>query len=245
MKTCAPNSSFARPSAAHGGGRRRPKAKTPPPPRARAGAVAGGVAGADAYQLYRGLDIGTAKVSRELRRRVPHHLIDIVDPDEPLTLARYLDAAQAPLADVWSRGKLPILAGGSGQYFWALLEGWQVPRVPPDAGLRREMEALAETEGAVAVHARLAALDAEAGRRPDANNPRPGLRALALPREELYRRLDARTDAMFAAGFVDEVRRLRAAGFADCHALRSGVGYKEGSLYLDGAFDYDEAGRRR
>jgi len=239
---------------------------------ALAEAFDGEVVGADAYQLYRGLDIGTAKVSRELRRRVPHHLIDIVDPDEPLTLARYLDAAQAALADVWSRGKLPILAGGSGQYFWALLEGWQVPRVPPDAGLRRELEALAETEGAVAVHARLAALDAEAARRLDANNLRRVVRALEvvlrsgrplaacqtrrpvdadvliiglrLPREELYRRLDDRTDAMFAAGFVDEVRRLRAAGFADCHALRSGVGYKEVSLYLDGAFDYDEAVRR-
>ena len=232
----------------------------------------GEVVGADAYQVYRGLDIGTAKVSRELRRRVPHHLIDIVDPDDPLTLARYLDAAQAALADVWSRGKLPILAGGSGQYFWALLEGWQVPRVPPDAGLRRELEALAETEGAVAVHARLAALDAEAARRLDANNLRRVVRALEvvlrsgrplaacqtrrpvdadvliiglrLPREELYRRLDDRTDAMFAAGFVDEVRRLRAAGFAACHALRSGVGYKEVSLYLDGAIDYAEAVRR-
>jgi len=102
-----------------------------------AAALDGEVLGADAYQVYRGLDIGTAKVDAATRRRVPHHLIDIADPDEPLTLARYLDAAQAALAGVWSGARLPILAGGSGQYVWALIEGWQVPRVPPDAALRR------------------------------------------------------------------------------------------------------------
>ena len=73
---------------------------------------------------------------------MPHHLIDVADPEEQLTLARYLDSAHAALDDVWARGKLPVLAGGSGQYVWALLEGWQVPRVAPDLALRAELEAL-------------------------------------------------------------------------------------------------------
>ena len=101
----------------------------------------------DAYQVYRGMGIGTAKVSLEQRTRVPHHLIDIVDPDDHLTLARYLDYANAVLEDVWQRDKLPVLAGGSGQYVWALIEGWQPPRVAPDPEFRRELEVEAERVG--------------------------------------------------------------------------------------------------
>ena len=106
----------------------------------------GEIVNADAYQLYRGLDIGTAKVSAETRQRLPHHLIDVTRSDRPLALARYLDLALAALDDVWSRDKLPILVGGNGRYVWALLEGWQVPRVPPDLALRAELEALGAAE---------------------------------------------------------------------------------------------------
>src|SRR3989337_381962 len=105
------------------------------------------------------MDMGTAKVPAEVRGRVAHHLIDIAEPSEPLSLARFLDAAHEALDEVWGRGRLPVLAGGSGQYVWALIEGWQVPRVEPDAALRRELEALAAAEGPAALHARLAALD--------------------------------------------------------------------------------------
>ncbi|HLF72397.1 MAG TPA: tRNA dimethylallyltransferase, partial [Dehalococcoidia bacterium] len=157
---------------------------------------------------------------------------------------------------------------GSGQYVWAVLEGWQPPRVPPDAALRAELDALDAAE----LHARLAALDPDAAGRLDPNNPRRLVRALEvvmrtgktlaacqarrpvgadvlvlglrLPREELYARLDARTEAMFAAGFVDEVRRLRDDGYGEAFAVRSGVGYKEVSAYLDGEYDLDEAVRR-
>ncbi len=239
---------------------------------ALAEALGGEVVSADAYQVYRGLDIGTAKVGPEQRARVPHHLIDITDPEEPLTLARFLDAAQAALDDVWSRDKLPILAGGSGQYVWALLEGWQVPRVAPNLALRAGLEALAADEGASALLQRLAELDPEAAARLDPDNTRRIIRAievvsgtgrtlaacqtrrpidadvlmlgLRLTREELYARLDARTDAMFAAGFVDEVRRLRAEGRGETQPVRGGVGYKEVSAYLDGDYDFDEAVRR-
>jgi tRNA dimethylallyltransferase len=232
-------------------------------------ALEGEVISVDAYQVYRGLDIGTAKASVEQRARVPHHLIDIADPARPMTLARWLDLAQAALADIWSRGRLPILAGGSGQYVWALLEGWQVPRVAPDPALRAELETLAAEGGAPALLERLRGLDPDAARRIDGSNPRRLVRAievvqregrplaacqarspvaadvlvlgLRLPREELYPRLDARTDAMYAAGFVDEVRRLRGEDKGETAAVRAGVGYREASEYLDGKIDLPEA----
>ena len=165
-----------------------------------------------------------------------------------------------------------MLAGGSGQYVTALLEGWQPPRVPPDEALRAEFEALAAAEGPEAVHARLAALDPAGAATLDPQNLRrvsralevvhasaarwpPALRAhqltptcfiigLQLDREALYQRLDTRTDAMYAAGFIDEVQRLRDAGLGDTSPVRGGVGYKEASLYLDGAIDLEEAVRR-
>ena len=239
---------------------------------ALAEALDGEVVNADAYQVYRGLDIGTAKVSAAVRARVPHHLIDITDPPTPMTLALFLEAAQAALEDIWGRKKLPVLAGGSGQYVWALLEGWQVPRVEPDPALRAELEALAADGGAAALRARLAALDPEAAASIDAENKRRVIRAievvsstgrplaacqtrvpidadvlvlgLRLSREALYDRLDARTDSMYAAGFVQEVERLRALGYADTPAVRGGVGYKEVSAYLDGYYDLAEAVRR-
>jgi len=239
---------------------------------ALADALDGEVVSADAYQVYRGLDIGTAKTNPELRARVPHHLLDIVDPDDQLTLARFLDAAHAALEDVWARGKLPVLAGGSGQYVWALLEGWNVPRVPPDEALRAELETLVAREGNAALVARLTAVDPEAASRLDAANPRRLIRAievvlregrplaecqtrspidadvlvlgLRLPRDELHARLDARTDAMYAAGFLDEVRHLRETGHGGTPAVRGAVGYKEASKHLDGEFDLDEAVRR-
>jgi len=235
-------------------------------------AVGGEVLSIDAYQAYRGMDIGTAKVPAELRARVPHHLIDIAEPSDALSLARFLDAAHEALEDVWARGRLPVLAGGSGQYVWALIEGWQVPRVEPDASLRAELEALARDEGVGALVRRLAELDPEAAGRLDPANPRRLIRAIEVvsstgrslaacqtrvpidadvmvlglrcDRETLYARLDARTDAMFEAGFVEEVRRLRDEGFGESQPVRGGVGYKEVSAYLDGETDLEEAVRR-
>ncbi|HWO74036.1 MAG TPA: tRNA (adenosine(37)-N6)-dimethylallyltransferase MiaA [Dehalococcoidia bacterium] len=235
-------------------------------------ALGGEVVNADAYQVYRGLDIGTAKPGPDMRARVRHHLFDIIDPGDQLTLGRYLDLAHGALEDIWSRGKLAVLCGGSGQYVWALLEGWQVPRVPPDAALRAELEAVAAREGVAALRDRLARSDPDAAARLDPGNARRLVRAievvertgrslaacqsrspidaevlvlgLRLPRAELYQRLDRRTDAMYAAGFVEEVASLRASGYAEAAPVRSGVGYKEASLYLDGAISLDEAVRR-
>jgi tRNA dimethylallyltransferase len=235
-------------------------------------ALGGEVVSTDAYQVYRGLDIGTAKAGPGLRGRAPHHLLDITEPSRPITLALFLEAATEALEDIWSRGRLPVLAGGSGQYVWALLEGWQVPRVEPNPALRAELEALVANGGPEALRARLAALDPAAAETIDVANSRRVIRAievisstgrtlaacqtrrpigadalvigLRLPREQLYERLDARTDAMYASGLIAEVEALRMAGYGDTSAVRGGVGYKEVSAYLDGEYDLEEAIRR-
>jgi tRNA dimethylallyltransferase len=232
-------------------------------------AFEGEIIGADSRQLYRWMDIGTAKPTPEQRARIPHRLVDVAAPDEEFGLARYLDLAQAALDDVWSRGRQPFLVGGTGQYVWALLEGWQVPRVGPDWDLRRELEERAHREGPDALHAEVAALDPEAARRLDPRNVRRVVRALEvirrtgrplsacqirrppefswlvlgldLPSEELYRRIDARVDAMMEAGFVDEVRGLLARGYGPALPSMSGIGYRQVCQYLAGELSLAEA----
>ncbi len=229
----------------------------------------GEVVGADSRQVYRGMDVGTAKPAAEQRALVRHWLVDIAEPDEEFSLGRYLDLAQGALADIWSRGKVPVLAGGTGQYVWALLENWQVPRVPPDWSLRRQLEERAEREGTETLVAELAALAPAAAGRIDARNVRRLVRALEvvrrtgqplsacrtrqppdfrwaaiglhLPTEELYRRIDARVDAMVAAGLMEEVRRLLAKGYRPSLPAMSGIGYRQVCQYIAGELTLDEA----
>lgn len=231
--------------------------------------LGGELVNADSRQVYRGMDIGTAKPSSEERARVRHWLIDVVAPDEPFSLGRYLDLAHEALADCWWRGVLPILVGGTGQYVWALLEGWKVPRVPPDRRLRAELEALAKREGAQRLADELAKIDPESAARIDPRNVRRLIRALELyrltgrplsawrarepptfawtaiglacERHELYRRIDARVDAMFRAGLVDEVRRLVERGYGCDLPSMASIGYKEVCAYLAGELSPEEA----
>ena len=235
-------------------------------------AFEGEIIGADSRQIYRWMDIGTDKPTAEQRARVPHWLVDVADPDEEFGLARYLDLAQAALGDIWSRGRQPFLVGGTGQYVWALLEGWQVPRVGPDRALRRELEERARREGPQALHAEVAALDPEAARRLDPSNVRRLVRALEvmrrtgrplsacqtrrppdfawlvlgldLPSEELYRRIDARVDAMMDAGLVEEVKGLLARGYRPDLPSMSGIGYRQVCQYLAGELSLEEAAAR-
>jgi len=219
--------------------------------------------------VYQHMDIGTAKPTPSLRLRVHHYLIDVTPPDDPMTLGRYLDLARAALDGTWSRGRLSVLAGGSGQYAWAMLEGWQVPSLPADEAYRAELEEVAEKHGAAVLHARLAEIDPVGAGRLDPMNVRRVVRALELvtrtglplsacqarepldadclilglrlDREELHRRIDARVDAMFSAGFVSEVEGLRARGWGETNAVRGGIGYKEVGAYLDGEISLAEA----
>jgi tRNA dimethylallyltransferase len=232
-------------------------------------AFEGEIIGADSRQVYRWMDIGTAKPTAEQRAQVPHWLVDVADQDEEFGLARYLDLAQAALDDVWSRGRQPFLVGGTGQYVWALLEGWQVPRVGPDWALRRELEERAHRDGPETLHAEVAALDPEAARRLDPRNVRRLVRALEvmrrtgrplsacqtrrppdfpwlalgldLPSEELYRRIDARVDTMMEAGFVEEVRVLLARGYHAELPSMSGIGYRQVCQHLAGELSLEQA----
>ncbi|HJZ47236.1 MAG TPA: tRNA (adenosine(37)-N6)-dimethylallyltransferase MiaA, partial [Roseiflexaceae bacterium] len=121
--------------------------------------LGGEIVSADSRQVYRRMDIGTAKPTADERAAAPHHLIDVVDPDEEFSLARYQDLAIAAIDEIAARGRLPLLVGGTGQYLAALLEGWQIPRVAPRPELRAALERAAEQDGPAALHARLARID--------------------------------------------------------------------------------------
>lgn len=231
--------------------------------------LGGEVVSADSRQVYRGMDIGTARPSAEERGRVRHWLVDVAEPNEPFSLARYVDLANEALRDCWSRGALPLLVGGTGQYVWALLEGWRVPRVPPDRKLRTELEAVAERDGPEALVEELRRVDPESAARIDSRNVRRVIRALevyrvtgrplsawrerkppdmastviglACEREELYRRIDARVDAIMAAGLVDEVRGLIQRGYGCDLPSMSGIGYRQVCQHLAGALSLEEA----
>ncbi len=232
----------------------------------------GEVVNGDSRQVYRGMDVGTAKPSLEDQSRVPHHLLDLREPDQPFSLAEFLDLARTAFRRIHKRGRLPILVGGTGQYLWALLEGWQAPRVAPDPELRRRLEQEAAAAGAQALHHRLGKLDAAAAARIDPHNLRRVIRALevvgalggpapparqrrppyrslvlglTLPtRSELYRRIDQRVDDMLAAGWLDEVRGLLARGYDQQLPALSSMGYRELALHLEGQLTLDEAVRR-
>ena len=231
--------------------------------------IDGEIVGADSRQVYRGMDIGTAKPRPEERALAPHHLLDVVDPDEPFSLAQYLELATAALGDIWARGRQPLLVGGSGQYVWALLEGWTVPRLPPQIELRRSLEERAAREGAEALHRELARIDPQAAAGIDPRNVRRVIRALEVyqatgrpisywqekappgwdtlilgltyPRDELYRRIDRRVDGMMQAGLVDEVRGLLAMGYSRELPSMSGIGYREVCQHLAGELDLPAA----
>ncbi len=234
-----------------------------------ADALGGEIVSADSRQIYRRLDIGTAKPTPAERARAPHHLIDVVDPDQPLTLAEYQRLAYAAIADIHARGRLPLLVGGTGLYVRAVLEGLRIPPAPPDATLRARLEEEAAAAGAPALHAQLAAIDPTAAARIDPRNVRRVIRALEVclatgrpiseqqgaepppyrilrvgltrPRPELYARIDARVDAMIAAGLVDEVRSLLARGYSSRLPALSGLGYRQIIRYLAGELSLAEA----
>ena len=230
--------------------------------------VNGEIVSADSRQVYRRMDIGTAKATPEEQEQAPHHLIDIADPDETLGLAQFQEMATAAIAGITARERVPLLVGGTGQYIMAVVEGWKVPRVPPDEALRRDLYRQAEEGGAEALHARLRSLDPFAAGRIDARNVRRVVRALevclvtgepiseqqgkspppyrililglSLPRAELYRRIDARVERMIEAGLEEEVRGLVAAGYGFDLPAMSGVGYGQFAPYLAGEATLDE-----
>ncbi len=231
---------------------------------ALAGRFDGEIVSADSRLFYRGMDIGTAKPTPVERALAPHHLIDLCAPDETISLGQYQRLAYAAIDGVLARGRLPILVGGTGQYVMAVVEGWGVPEVAPRPALRAALERLGDAEAG----RWLAALDPAAAARIDLRNVRRVVRALEVTlvsgrrmsdlqrktpppydirllglrrdRADLYARIDARVGEMMAAGLLDEVRRLRDAGYAEQPPL-SGLGYRQLLAHLRGELSLDEA----
>jgi len=229
----------------------------------------GEIIGADSRQVYRHMDIGTAKPSHEARASASHHLVDVVDPDEQFGLANYLRLAKQSITNTDISGNIPILVGGTGQYIWALLEGWQVPEVPPDPDTRESLEALARGSGVAAVLQVLEEVDPVAAGRVDRGNLRRIIRAvevarhgprpepakapppydtliigLGLTRSELYQRIDRRVDEMMDAGWLSEVAGLLDMGYGAGLPSMSGVGYGELAAYVRGETSLDAAVQR-
>jgi len=224
---------------------------------------------ADSRYLYRGFDIGTAKPSLAERAHVPHHLIDVTTADRPWTLAEYQQAAYASIEAVLGRGRLPLLVGGTGQYLRAVVEGWQVPPGGNAGPLRAELEQMLAAEGVEALANRLRQVDPQSAAVIDTRNPRRVIRAIEVavttgqsfviqrqkaappfdtvwlglwrPRPELYARIDARLEAMLAAGLVAEVQGLVGQGYGWELPAMSAVGYRQIGAYLRGEGSLDDA----
>ncbi len=231
--------------------------------------LGGEVISADSRQIYRGMDIGTAKATTQEQAVAPHHLIDVVEPDQELTLAHYQRLAMDAIAAVWARGRLPMMVGGTGLYVRAVLEGWTIPEVPPNETLRERLYERAEREGHEALHAELAEVDSAAAERIDARNVRRVIRALevyretgtpiselqhkcppgydtlilglTMPREWLYERVDRRVDEMVAHGLVQEVRGLLDRGYDPDLPSMSALGYAEIIQHLQGELSLEDA----
>jgi tRNA dimethylallyltransferase len=208
------------------------------------------------------MDIGTAKPSREELSLAPHHLINIVNPDEDFSLAQYQELAYRAIDDIHQRNKLPILVGGSGMYVWSVLEGWGIPRVPPDLEFRHSLEEKATKVGKGKLYQELEEIDPVAAQRIDRRNVRRTIRALEVhrgtetpfsqlqykkappfntliigltaDRAELYRRIDLRVDEMIKQDLVAEVEKLVNIGYDFNLPAMSGIGYKQIGMFLNG-----------
>jgi tRNA dimethylallyltransferase len=229
----------------------------------------GEIVSADSRLFYRGMDIGTAKPSFEEQSRVPHHLIDVSDPDKIWSLAVFQKAAKASIAEIQSKGKLPFLVGGTGQYIRAVTQGWIPPRVEPDENLRGVLENLSSQHGVYWLHDKLRILDPHAADKIDARNVRRTIRALEViftsgklfseqsqqsdtsheliqlglirPRQELYKRVDARIESMFEDGLLEEVKKLLSQGYSPTLPTLSAIGYHECIRVLNGEISEEEA----
>ena len=220
----------------------------------------GQIIGADSRQVYRHLNIGTAKPTAEQRAEVPHHLVDFIEPDYNLSLAEYQDYACLTINRLHQQGILPMLVGGSGQYITAVEEGWSIPRVAPNLELRAEFEAFVANNSAQALHDQLRQVDPVSAEKIHPNNTRRVIRALEvhrltgqaiselqemrpppyrirsiglrMDRAKLYPRVDQRVDRMIEDGFVAEVRGLLDMGYDRHLPSLSGLGYLEIAEHL-------------
>jgi tRNA dimethylallyltransferase len=229
--------------------------------------LGGEVVNADAMQLYRGMDIGTAKLTLAERQGVPHHLLDVLDVSEEASVAAYQRAVRLCLDDLVARGSVPVLVGGSGLYVRAALDELEIP--PTDPAVRGRLEREAEELGAPALHARLADVDPVAAERILPTNARRVVRALEVveltgrpfsatlpeprylrptvqiglraPRPELDDRIARRVERMWGEGLLAEVERLVPHGLREGRTASRAVGYAQALAQLDGLLDAEQA----
>ncbi|MFC9996926.1 tRNA (adenosine(37)-N6)-dimethylallyltransferase MiaA [Nocardia sp. NPDC127526] len=231
----------------------------------------GEIVNIDAMQLYRGMDIGTAKLPLSERRGIPHHQLDVLDVTETATVAAYQTAARADVEAIMARGHTPVIVGGSMMYVQALLDDWDFPATDP--GVRAKWEAVLEERGVVIVHEALKQADPVAaatilptdGRRmvralevveltgkpfaasaPQIGEPRWGTVIIGVDREtaELDARIELRTAKMFESGLLDEVRTLIGQGLLEGQTARRAIGYAQVLAHFDNEYDLNEAQER-
>ncbi len=222
------------------------------------------IVSADSRQIYKEMDIGTAKASVEEMRQIPHYLIDIVYPNQDFSLAHYKKYAEQTIREIHSRRKLPILVGGTGLYISAIAEQYALPEVPPNPELREKLENYAAQHGPEALHQQLQEFDSQAASQIHPNNIRYVIRALEIykaqgirkllnntpystfivnldwPRDELYQRIDQRIDQQIEQGLIAETKRLLSKYSPNLPAMSS-LGYQELAIYLKGDLSLNEA----
>ena len=229
--------------------------------------LGGEVVNADAMQLYRGMDIGTAKLSLEERRGIPHHQLDVLDVREEASVAAYQRYSRADIDDIRSRGRVALVVGGSGLYVRAALDRLEIP--PTDRAVRQRLEAELAAGGVAALRDRLVAVDPIAAEAIEPNNGRRIVRALevveltgrpfsatmptreyvvptvtlglAAARPVLDERIDRRVQRMWQQGLVDEVRTLVRHGLRDGRTAAKALGYQQALAQLDGTMAPEEA----
>lgn len=227
----------------------------------------GEIVSADSRQVYRYMDVGTAKPSHEEQEQIRHHLINVVNPDETFSLALYQSRARLAVEDIGRRNKQAFLVGGSGLYVWALLEGWRIPAISPDMLLRQELEVRAKTEGDHVLYQELADIDPIAAQNIEPRNMRRVIRALEVckqgskfsdlqikepffdytviglttSKDQLYDRIDRRVDWMMENGLLNEVQNLCDMGYGFHLPSMSGIGYRHMGMYFRGECDLNSA----
>lgn len=224
----------------------------------------------DSMQVYRRMNIGTAKPTMDEMEGVPHHMLDVADPDEPFSVARYQELAEECIADIHARGKRALLVGGTGLYLRALRQPMAMGDVSADEGIRAELQAIADEEGGKQrLLDMLAAVDPETAQRLHPNNARRVIRALevyrltgvpfsqqpqiqtesrfkyrvatlTMDRALLYERIEKRIDIMYEQGLVDEVRALLDSGISPDAQAMQAIGYKEIVPYVRGETTFEE-----
>ena len=229
----------------------------------------GEIINADSRQIYRYMNIGTAKPSTAELQSIQHHLIDIISPDEPFSLSLYQNQCISKIKEINGRGHIPFLVGGSGLYIWSILENWNIPEIPPDNEYRLKMEERAREEGYKKLYEELQRLDPQASLKIMPTNVRRVIRALEIyhtsgkkasslqkknnpdfsfliiglttNRKDLYKIIDNRVDRMIDMGLLDEVKTLLKKGYDANLPSMSGIGYKQICLYLDNHISLDTA----